>query len=363
MSSAPDADAVRVAARLTTALRREGVPIGIDRTQAFVRGAALSGDLYWAGRLTLLGRAEDIPVYDRVFHGLLSEPPSLPAAPSVAEQLPGEGEAGSREEEREIEQVQASAIEVLRRTAFEALTEEELAQLARAMALIRRRPPQRRVRRRRPAEGGRLDLRRTVRDMHRLGGDATLPRYAAPSLRTQQLTFLLDVSGSMRAATRGLLLACASFVRADPAHEAFTFGTRLTRITPALRRGGLPDALDAAGALAEDREGGTRIGESLQQLLERHGQSRAIRGAVVVVYSDGLETGDPDLLGRQMERLALRARRVVWLNPLSAAAGYAPLARGMHAALPWVDAFASGHDLASFEHAVETALAQAAERR
>ncbi len=311
----------------------------------------------------MLGRVEEIPVYDRVFQGLLAEPLSLPTEPDVTEPLPDDGEDAQRAEQHGVEQVEASAIELLRHTAFDALTDEELAQLARALALIRRRPPQLRVRRRRPSGGGRLDLRRTVRDMHRLGGDVALPRYAAPSVRTQQLTFLLDVSGSMRDATRGLLLACASFVRADRAHEAFTFGTRLTRITAALRRGGMLDALDAAGALAEDREGGTRIGESLQELLDRHGQTRAIRGAVVVIYSDGLETGDPELLARQMERLSLRARRVVWLNPLSASDGYAPLARGMQAALPFLDAFASGHDLATFEQAVETALAQAAERR
>jgi uncharacterized protein with von Willebrand factor type A (vWA) domain len=284
MSSAPP-DPVRVAARLTTALRHEGIPIGIDRVQAFVEGAALSGDLYWAGRLTLLGRVEEIPVYDRVFHGLLSGPLSLPAEQDLAELLPEDGEESQREGERDIEQVEASAIELLRHTAFEALTEEEVAQLARALALIRRRPPQRRVRRRRPSDGGRLDLRRTVRDMHRLGGEVALPRYAAPSVRTQQLTFLLDVSGSMSDATRGLLLACASFVRADRAHEAFTFGTRLTRITPALRRGSLSEGIAAASALAQDREGGTRIGESLQEADAR--DPRGGRGDLLRRAGDG----------------------------------------------------------------------------
>lgn len=226
--------------------------------------------------------------------------------------------------------------------------------------IVRRNPVLRRVRRRgADPTGRRLDVRRTVRAMHRLDGDLLLPRFTRPRRHAQPLTFVVDVSGSMAVATRGLLLAVASFVRGEPAHEAFTFGTRLTRITPALRGSPVTSAIETAADLARDRAGGTRIGESLQQLLDAHGQPRAVRSAVVVTYSDGLERDDPDLLARQMERLALRARKVLWLNPLSSSPDYQPLARGMQAAMPYIDSFASGHDLASFEEAVSVVLQRA----
>ncbi|HWI70992.1 MAG TPA: VWA domain-containing protein [Baekduia sp.] len=354
-SSEPDA-AVRLAAQLAAALRRASVPIGVDRVQAFVRAAAMSGDLYWSGRLTLLGSFEHIPVYDRVFHGLLGAPsPDEPDRSAGDGGQDGYGETAVGDPGSST--LRASQVEMLGRTRFDALSEPELEELARAIEAIRRRPITRRVRRRQADPAGpRVDLRRTAREMQRLDGDLVRPRFNRPAVRAQPLTFALDVSGSMTVATRALLLATASFVRADAAHEAFTFGTRLTRVTPALRTPGIVRAVDAAAELAHDRGGGTRIGASLEQLIARHGGSRAIRGAVVVIYSDGLERDAPELLARQMERLALRARRVLWCNPLSAAPDYRPLARGMQAALPFVDAFASGHDLASFVRAVEDTL-------
>lgn len=121
-------------------------------------------------------------------------------------------------------------------------------------------------------------------------------------------------------------------------------------------------ALDAAAELAEDRDAGTRIGESLGQLLDAYGQTRAVRSAVVVIYCDGLDRGDLALLDRQMARVALRARKIIWLNPLSASPQFEPLALGMKAALPYVDVFGSGHDMASFTHTVEVVLDSLATR-
>ncbi|MFN8062853.1 MAG: VWA domain-containing protein [Vicinamibacterales bacterium] len=356
MSSAPDA--LGVAARLTAALREEGLPVGTDRSRAFVTGVAVCGDLYWAGRLALLSRPEDLPVYDRVFRAVLTESPlPPPEEPATPEQDRDDGDLDGPEAARgEAEFAEASRAEILRRIPFAQLSAEDVAELARAIGAVRRRPPLQPTRRRRSAPRGTIDLRRTIRDMHRLGGDAALPRFAAPGVRPQPVTFLLDVSGSMRTTTRALLLACAAFVRADRVHEAFTFGTRLTRVAPLLRGPLLEDTLDRVCEAVEDREGGTRIGESVEALLRRHGKSRVVRGAVVVIYSDGLETGDPELLRQQMQRLHRLARRVVWLNPLSASPSYRPLARGMHAALPFVDEFASGHTIASFETVVDATL-------
>jgi len=353
-----EADAVRIAARLTAALRDSGVPIGTDRTQAFVTGAALCDDLYWAGRLALLSRPDDIPVYDRVFRAVLTGVPlPSPDEAGLPERDPGDGDSNGPEAERtEGEFAEASRAEILRRVAFSDLTPDDVAALAQAIADVRRRPPRQLTRRRRLASRGRIDLSKTAREMHRFGGDAVLPMLAAPSVRPQPLTFVVDVSGSMRTTTRGLLLACAAFVRTDQVHEAFTFGTRLTRVSPLLRGSPLEGALDRACQAVEDREGGTRIGECFESLLRRYGKTRVLRGAIVVIYSDGLETGDPALLRQQMERLHRLAKRVVWLNPLSASPAYQPLARGMHTALPFVDRFASGHNLASFQAVVDSTL-------
>ncbi len=135
--------------------------------------------------------------------------------------------------------------------------------------------------------------------------------------------------------------------------EAFAFGTRLTRITPSLHSRDPDAALEALGKAVPDWESGTRIGESLKELLDGWGRRGPIRGAAVIILSDGLERGDPELLGEQMRRLSRLAYRVIWVNPLKGSPEYQPLARGMAAALPYVDDFLSGHNLASLETLAE----------
>jgi uncharacterized protein with von Willebrand factor type A (vWA) domain len=160
---------------------------------------------------------------------------------------------------------------------------------------------------------------------------------------------VLDVSGSMSDYSRALLVFAHAALRSNRRWEAFCFGTRLTRLTRALGTSRTDDALARAAEVVVDWDGGTRIGDSLKTLLDGHGESGLVRGAVVVVCSDGLDVGDPELLRTQMERLSRLAHAVVWLNPLSDDPAYEPLARGMRAALPHVDVFASGHNLASLE--------------
>jgi uncharacterized protein with von Willebrand factor type A (vWA) domain len=149
--------------------------------------------------------------------------------------------------------------------------------------------------------------------------------------------------------SRALLMFSHAVRRTDPHREVFCFGTRLTRLTKALDTSDLDEALARAAAEVVDWNGGTRIGESLKRFLDEYGHPGAGRGAVVVICSDGLEVGDPELLADQMARLSRLAHRVVWLNPLKGDAAYEPLVRGMRAALPYVDVFASGHNLASLE--------------
>ena len=160
---------------------------------------------------------------------------------------------------------------------------------------------------------------------------------------------VLDVSGSMASYSRALVVFAHAALRADARREAFCFGTRLTRVTRALAVADADEALRRAAAEVVDWEGGTRIGESLKTFLDRFGHGGLARGAVVVVASDGLDVGDPELLAEQMARLSRLAHRVVWLNPLKEDPRYEPLARGLRAALPYVDVFAGGHNLASLE--------------
>lgn len=155
-----------------------------------------------------------------------------------------------------------------------------------------------------------------------------------------------------------LRLAVAASRRRHPRTEVFTLGTRLTRVTLAMAPSDPQRALADAAAAAVDRGGGTRLGELLAEFLDGWGQRGIVRGSVTVVMSDGWERGDPSLLGAQMGRLARQAHRVVWCNPRLGHAGYAPLARGMAAALPHVDDFVAGHTIDALEHLVSTVLGE-----
>ena len=188
----------------------------------------------------------------------------------------------------------------------------------------------------------------------RTGGEPIDRAWRRRRVRPRRLLLVLDVSGSMSTYSRALAMFAHAALRTGPDWEAFAFGTRLTRMTRALGANADPDAAFAAAAAeVTDWDGGTRIGESLKRLIDEHGRTGVVRGATCVILSDGLEVGDPELLGAQMERLARLAHRVVWLNPLKGSAAYEPLARGMAAALPHIDVFRAGHNLQSLEEVAE----------
>ena len=167
--------------------------------------------------------------------------------------------------------------------------------------------------------------------------------------RPRRVVLLVDVSGSMAPYADALLRFAHAATRGSARTEVFTVGTRLTRVTRELSHRDPDLAMTALAEAVPDWRGGTRLGELLREFLNRWGQRGMARGAVVVVLSDGWERGDPDLLAAQMHRLHRLAHRVVWANPLKARPGYAPLASGMAAALPDVDAFVEGHSLAALE--------------
>ena len=341
------------------ALRAEGMGVGTGRIEEFCRAAALlaPGDLYWAGRATLVAASEEIPVYDRVFRAFFgSEPEVLPSAARREASSRGgrrSGGAGIRLtaaiEAGEADAPLASDVEALRRKSFSRCSPEELARLGELMARVRLVVPARRSRRRRPAPSGAPDLRRTIRRSFRTGGEPVERAWRERPRRPRRLVLILDVSGSMASYSRALLVFAHAALRTGRRSEAFCFGTRLTRVTDALAQAHPDDALARAAEAVVDWDGGTRIGESLKAFLDRFGHGGVARGAVVLICSDGLDVGEPALLTEQMARLARLAHAVVWLNPLKEDPAYEPLARGMRAALPHVDVFASGHSLASLE--------------
>jgi uncharacterized protein with von Willebrand factor type A (vWA) domain len=208
-------------------------------------------------------------------------------------------------------------------------------------------------RRRRPARRGRPDVRRTVRRALRAGGEPVQRSFVGPSTRPRRVVLLCDVSGSMEPYARALVRFLHTAVVGRGRVEAFALGTRLTRITRELSSRDPDEALAAAAHRVQDWSGGTRLGEGLREFNDRWGVRGMARGAVVVILSDGWDRGDPADLAEQMARLARVAYRIVWVNPLKATPEYAPLARGMAAALPYVDEFVEGHSVAALESLVE----------
>ena len=324
------ADEVVRLVRFARALRGEGLAVGPGRVVEFCRAAAAlpPEDLYWAGRLTLVSHPEEIPIYDRVFRGVVEEEP--PAAPV---------------EVVEEEVALASPQELLRTKSFADLTKAELAELAELMKRLQLNVPSRRTRRREPAPRGSPDLRRTLRLSFRTGGEPVERAWRTRRRRRRRLVLLLDVSGSMADYSRALVLFARAALQADARWEAFCFGTRLTRVTRALSTADAKQALRRAAEEVVDWNGGTRIGDAVRALT----RTNVVRGAVVVICSDGLDVGEPEVLRAEMARLSRLAHRILWLNPLKEDPAYEPLARGMRAALPHVDVFLSGHNLASLE--------------
>jgi uncharacterized protein len=370
-------------------LRARGLPVGTGRILTFARAVSALGladreTLYWAGRTSMIARRDDLEPYDEAFdewyRSLRSTDDlrielNLPSAepephevwgeqPDDLEVRVGQTAAGWRgagdddevdpDEESSI-RIVASGAEVLRSKSFGELTDEERGQVAALIRSLRLRVPVERTRRARPAsKGDRFDLRRTLRRSLRTQGEPFDRAWRARSARRRPLVLILDISGSMAPYSRALMQFAYAAMAAGRRVETFVFGTRLTRVTRTLRTKDPDRAFREIGHQVEDWEGGTRIGESLKTLLDGWSQRAALRGAVVVFCSDGLERGDPALLSTQMARLRRLAHRVIWVNPLKGSPRYEPLARGMAAALPSVDVFLSGHNLESLEHLAAT---------
>jgi uncharacterized protein with von Willebrand factor type A (vWA) domain len=354
------------------ALRGAGVPVTQDRTRAYLEATALVGlddqrATYWAGRATLCSGPDDLDRYDQVFTAWFNgsdHPVARPAADERtvvrAELDPGEGEGGAEPDE-DLLNAMASEAEVLRHRDIADMPAHELARLASMFETLQPRPPRRPGRRRTPWHRGDVDAHRTLRQMLSRMGEPGEIAWRRRSTRPRRVVLLVDVSGSMSAYADALLRLAHRFSHpgrlsagsAGRRVEVFTVGTRLTRVTRAMGMRDAERAIVAAGETVPDWSGGTRLGETLRIFLDRWGQRGLARGAVVVVFSDGWERGDADLLGEQMQRLHRIAHRVVWVNPHVGKDGYLPVQQGIVAALPYVDDFVAGHSLATFADLIE----------
>jgi uncharacterized protein with von Willebrand factor type A (vWA) domain len=318
-------------------------------------------DVYWAGRATLVHRPEDQQLFDRAFAVFWERrnatdvdedgPPQKITLLLDDEDGPDENNADAQDDNQTL-QMRFTANETLRSKDFAQYTDEELHESQRLMHQLRLAGPPRQSLRLTHAKrsGSRHDLRRTVRASLAFGGEPAQLHWRKPSERQRRLVVLLDISGSMEPYARALLRFMHAAVVGRQRVEAFTFGTRLTRLTKELNSRDPDKALTRAAAQVPDWSGGTRLGESLRKFNATWGVRGMARGAIVVVLSDGWDRGDPSVLAEQMQRLQRVAFRVVWVNPLKVTPGYAPLARGMAAALPYVDDFVEGHSIQALEH-------------
>ncbi|MCP5036875.1 MAG: VWA domain-containing protein [Rhodobacteraceae bacterium] len=384
----------RLTANLThfaRALRAAGLPVGPGKVIEAARAVAAAGfserrDFFWVLNAVFVSRPEHRAVFAQVFRLFWRDPRylehmmamMLPAIRGVAEERvtkPAEKRAagalldGVERDAPDLPEGEATELEIdasltmseqerLRSLDFEQMDMAEMAEAKRMLARLALPVPPLISRRYQATHRGHSpDWRRTLRQAMRYGGEVQDFARKNHRIRWPNLVVLCDISGSMSAYSRAVL----HFLHAVSNHKGagwarvhgFTFGTRLTNITRHLATRDVDAALAAAGAMAQDWEGGTRIGDCLHAFNRDWSRRVLGQGAVLIVITDGLERGDPVQLAREMQRLHLSARHLIWLNPLLRWDEFAPKAAGIRAMLPHVDAFRAGHNIAALEGLAE----------
>jgi hypothetical protein len=354
-----------------------GLGLDVDPGRMMDLAAALEhvdigrrADFYYTAQSLLVRRREDLALFKEAFDlfwvdprervaargghkdGLPFTRPEFAPPPLQPSAEPQGRDAQAREDERLIVETTYSASdrEALRQKDFAQLSDAELRQIKRMMGDLIWQPGMRRTRRLISGRGAALDLRRTLRLNLRHGGELLRFAEREPKIKPRPLVVIADISGSMERYTRLLLHFIYSLTAGlEQRVETFVFSTRLTRITRPLRQRSIDRALRDVSHAVRDWSGGTRIGEALKDYNFKWARRVMRSGAVVLIISDGWDRGDPRLLAHEMARLQRSCHRLIWLNPLLGSSSYEPLARGMQAALPFVDDFLPVHNLVSLE--------------
>jgi uncharacterized protein with von Willebrand factor type A (vWA) domain len=344
-------------------LRRAGVPVGLTDVDDFVRALVVCpprsrDQLYWSARVSLVRRQADLAAFERVFRGVFDDDVivaprrgagprgdsfvSLPASAGSPDRgglpwatlPPVVGDAEEAGAERSVPERRPSGLAALADRPFEELDAAQVALLGERLRAADW--PARRTRRSRiGASGRRIALRPTLTRARRTGWEPVALVRSRPIRRPRRVVLLCDVSQSMQAQAAAYLHLMRAFATVTDA-EVFAFATTLTRLTVVLRHTSAVAAVARAGEIVVDRFGGTRIATNLRALLASH-HGNAVRGAVVVIGSDGWDSDPPDELAAVLARLRRRAYRIIWMNPRAGVAGFAPQVGGMAAALPYCD--------------------------
>jgi uncharacterized protein with von Willebrand factor type A (vWA) domain len=315
----------------------------------------------------LTARPEDIPLHDATFdefwqarlpertqeqaeEGITTQDPEAQGEELPQPQIAEGDQADSDEDEEGLDMPLYSPVEILASRDFSTFVPDEMQDIARAILLVARKLSTRESRRYRSTQRGHaIDLRRTMRRNIKYGGTVVELAKKKRKIRKPKIVLICDVSRSMDTYSKFLLQFIYALQNTLGRVESFVFSTRLTRVTDYFRSSDIYTALDRIAREVPDWSGGTRIGESLKVFNHDWALRMVNQHTIVLIMSDGLDTGDASVLEYEMEQIHRRAARVIWLNPLLGNEDYRPLARGMSAALPHVNLFASAHNLASLQ--------------
>lgn len=382
-------DVSAFAVALVAKLRGGGVVVSADGPATLVQAMRSLAPrsrsaLYWAARLSLVNRLEDLAAFDSIFDEVFADlparrrmqpedrglEPSATPAPAVAGNddgtsdseglpwttMPTSMRAASHDEDGvAVPELLPSRLFARADESFDRFDEDDLRRIGVWLEQLSARWPRRRsMRREVHRHGKRIDVRESMRSARETGWEVLRLRHTRPRYRPRRVVLVCDVSGSMRPyATIYLHLMRAAALRQKGVRpEVFAFSTSLTRLTPSLSHRSAEVALAKANAKVVDRYGGTHLGRSVGKLLAApHGST--LRGALVIIASDGWDSDPPEVLERALARVRRRAAMVVWLNPRAAQPGFQPLAGSMAAALPYCDMFLPAHSLAGLRDLVE----------
>jgi hypothetical protein len=363
-----------VATAFAAVLRRHGLAAPLSSVLTFAEALStigLSGErpLYFAGRSIFVHGPDEVVPYNTAFYSYWRTPPVSiePPHPPILVIAPTPSDVAPPDDPDDASVADASgasfsSAERLSQADLASLSDEELAEAIEMLARLRREREVRITRRLGPGRDGRVDLRRSVASAVKRDGEVIGEHHLERRQRERRIVVLCDVSGSMEPYARAMLRLAHVLAQSSAPVEVFAMGTRLTRLTRRLATRDASLALANATAAIPDYSGGTRLGDALAEFNSSFGVRGAARGATIVICSDGIDRGSPELIAAEMARLSRVAHRIIWVNPLAASPGYEPLARGMAAAMPFVDRFLPGDTTGALD-AVLRAITVAARHR